>query len=136
MLRNIKVKNCNCNTDGKGFWSNAVKLVTVNKLEVRSHEDEDADDNYRYNFGELRIYFTKSSWNIDKLGLIYTDNLFIKEFRKYLKTNYNFSNKAVKDIDYSEQGMQGYDYVSCDVGKAFLKEWNSIPEIAKQIVFS
>jgi hypothetical protein len=28
-----------------------------------------------------------------------------------------------KDVAYSEQGMQGDDYVSCDVGKKFLGAW-------------
>ena len=29
------------------------------------------------------------------------------------------------DVDYSEQGMQGDDYVSCDVGEEFLKAWGN-----------
>ena len=38
--------------------------------------------------------------------------------------------KAFRMVDYSEQGMQGYDYVSMDVGKAFLDEWFAM--IAKE----
>ena len=44
-------------------------------------------------------------------GLIYTDNNFIAGVREAFGTN---------DIDYSEQGMQGEDYVSFDVSGEFL----------------
>jgi hypothetical protein len=29
------------------------------------------------------------------------------------------------DVSYSEQGMQGDDYVSCDIGKPFLDSWTA-----------
>jgi hypothetical protein len=33
-----------------------------------------------------------------------------------------FTRRACDDITYSEQGMQGYNYVSMDVGEDFLRE--------------
>jgi hypothetical protein len=33
-----------------------------------------------------------------------------------------FTRNAVNDINYSEQGMQGYNFVSMDVGPEFLRE--------------
>ena len=52
-------------------------------------------------------------------GLIYTDPLFLEEF-KLLLAQESLDNS---DISYSEQGMQGDDYVSFDVGYNFLKSW-------------
>lgn len=54
-------------------------------------------------------------------GIIYTDKNWIKDLKSYL-TSLGYSNKAVKEVDYSEAGMQRTNYVSLDVGKVFLKE--------------
>ena len=89
-------------TDGSGLWSNARKLVKCVGYEI-SHNSED--------FGELRVYFDPTTWNVEEDGLIYTDDNFIAGVREAFGTN---------DIHYSEQGMQGDDYVSFDVGGEFL----------------
>ena len=102
-------------TDGSGFWSRDKRNVQITQIEVITYGGE--------NFGELRAYFLKKSWNLEKHGLIYTDNLWMKQFRKHLQS-IGFSEKAAKDVDYSEQGMQGNNYVSMDVGAKFIKEWN------------
>jgi hypothetical protein len=41
----------------------------------------------------------------------------------YLQDFLNQHGLTGKDVDYSEQGMQGNGYVSCDVGKPFLDSW-------------
>lgn len=82
-------------------------------------------------YGELRIYFNKKDWNIDKDGLIYTDDLFLKGLKKHL-VELGCSVRASRDVDYSEQGMQDDDFVSCDVGQAFCKSKfakNSLSEL-------
>lgn len=109
--------NFTCNTDGKGLWSRERKEVKVHKIGLNYRDDE-------YNFGELIAYFNQRTWRLSKHGLIYTDKLWIKEFRNNLKA-LGFSEKAVSDIDFSEQGMQGDNYVSMDVGKYFLNEWDA-----------
>lgn len=101
-------------TNGRGLWSCATRCVTVYAMDTDRCDDE---------FGELCVFFHKRSWDIRKHGLIYTDPMWIREFRTYLRT-LGFSKAAVQDVDYSEQGMQGSNYVSLDVGEKFLTEWD------------
>lgn len=98
-------------TGGNGLWSNKVKQVKVEGLAL-AYENDEGD------FGELRVFFDTKSWDVENDGLIYTDRLFIEKLRKLLADADLFP-----DVDYSEQGMQGDDYVSLDVGKAFIRSW-------------
>lgn len=102
-------------TNGKGLWSEEVRAVITTKIELGYLAGD-------RKFGELRVYFTNDSWNTKKHGLIYTDPLFQRELREALKTS-GFSDTAVKQVSYSEQGMQGKDYVSLDVGGTFLNQF-------------
>lgn len=102
------------NTDGKGYWSNVAKAVEVVDMQV-SYCNEDKD------FGELRVYFNTATWDTDKDGLIYTDNLFASNLREFC----NVQGLDGNDVDYSEQGMQGDDYVSLDVGANFIASWEA-----------
>jgi hypothetical protein len=70
-------------------------------------------------FGELRVYFDTDTWDVNSDGLIYTDRQFERELQEFL----NSQGLAGEDVSYSEAGMQGDDYVSCDVGAAFLQSW-------------
>ena len=92
------------NTAGDGYWSNVAKTVEITDMRLGYVNDE-------LDFGELRVYF-----NTD--GLIYTDSLFKQELMLFIKQH-----GLVVDLCYSEQGMQGDDYVSLDVGKDFLDSW-------------
>lgn len=100
-------------TDGSGYWSDVVKSVTITKLAVSSNSVED------HVWGELRVYFDTDTWDVDRHGLIYTDSLFLAELRAEL----NQLGYTGSDVDYSEQGMQGRDFVSLDVGGQFLDSW-------------
>jgi hypothetical protein len=102
------------NTAGDGYWSNACKAVEVVDMRVPYINDE-------RDFGELRVYFNTASWDVNKEGLIYTDRQFISDLREFA----NIQGLDGNDIDYSEQGMQGDNYVSCDVGKNFLDSWEA-----------
>lgn len=99
-------------TAGSGLWSRFSVNVKIIKLAV-PYINEQQD------FGELRVYFDPATWDVDKLGLIYTDPLWMEQLREWL-SNQGY---AGWDVDYSEQGMQGTDYVSCDVGQQFLQTW-------------
>lgn len=114
----IKV-NTVLNTCGDGYWSSEARKVTITGLDL-AYEDEDGD------FGELRVHFTKRSWNVDKLGLIYTDSQFESELSAFL-TSIGLDGS---DVGYSEQGMQGDDYVSLDVGGEFIASWHAKRGIA------
>jgi hypothetical protein len=99
---------------GTGHWTTFTGLVKVIKVEVCYVNDEG-------DFGELRAYFDSKSWDVHAQGLIYTDPQWITELRAMMKT-LGFSRGAVEDITYSEQGMQGDNYVSMDIGEYFLRE--------------
>jgi hypothetical protein len=99
------------NTAGDGYWSNVSKSVEVTDMKL-GYVSDDKD------FGELCVYFNTDTWNVNTDGLIYTDSLFKQDLMKFVKEQ-----GLVVDLCYSEQGMQGDNYVSLDVGKEFLDSW-------------
>jgi hypothetical protein len=108
-------------TDGLGYWSDRAAAVRITELSV-PYIDEGED------FGELRVHFNTDDWRPDKHGLIYSDDLFKKELKEYLTS----VGLVSADVSYSEQGMQGDNMVSCDVGGEFLKSWKEkFPEAYK-----
>lgn len=101
------------NTAGDGYWSNVSKAVEVTDMKLGYVSDEG-------DFGELCVYFNTATWNVDKDGLIYTDTQFKQDLMQFVAEQ-----GLVVDLCYSEQGMQGDNYVSLDVGKEFLDSWAS-----------
>ena len=99
------------NTSGDGYWSNVSKAVEVTDMKLGYVSDEG-------DFGELCVYFNTDTWNVDTDGLIYTDSLFKQDLMQFVAEQ-----GLVVDLCYSEQGMQGDNYVSLDVGKEFLDSW-------------
>jgi hypothetical protein len=97
------------NTNGNGYWSNKRKAVEITGLQLSYTNDE-------LDFGELRVFFNTNTWDTHKDGLIYTDKQFMRELKELL-TVQGFD---ASDVSYSEQGMQGDTYVSCDVGECFI----------------
>ena len=100
------------NTNGRGYWSRKATAVAITKLDLQYINNE-------RDFGELCVYFAQASWDVNTDGLIYTDKQFMQELRAYLQT-IGFSEAEANDVNYSEQGMQTEDYVSCDVGAKFI----------------
>lgn len=115
------IKGVTLQTDGRtSLWSRERRDVKIMDVELRYLEEDDPKHLYLY--GELAVYFTKKSWNVEKHGLIYTDDKFEREVRKaFFAAGMPLS--AARDISYSEQGAQGHDYVSFDVGKKFIKAY-------------
>ena len=113
--------NTTLTTSGTGYWSTIRKNVRATGMEVSYINDERT-------FGELRVYFDTATWDTAVDGLIYTDKQFRTELRAYLQT-LGFAAEEANDVSYSEQGMQGDNYVSCDVGKKFLANWFDIVDI-------
>ena len=115
-------------TNGKGLWSQEVREVLITKLEIgysslRYYPEEPF-------YGSINAYFephgfTQGSWNNDGFGLICTDKLWLKEFKKGMQS-IGFSVLAVRDIKYGEKDMQGENYVSLDVGVDFYKSWKRL----------
>ena len=107
-------------TNGLGYWSRKATAVDVTKLDLQYINNE-------RDFGELCVHFTQASWNTAIDGLIYTDKLFRTELRAYLQT-LGFTEAEANDVNYSEQGMQDEEYVSCDVGACFLSGLERLDE--------
>jgi N-dimethylarginine dimethylaminohydrolase len=101
--------NATLNTAGDGYWSRKQTAVEITRLALTYTNDE-------LDFGELCVYFNTKTWDVNKDGLIYTDSLFEAELKDLL-TQLGFD---ASDVSYSEQGMQGDNYVSCDVGECFI----------------
>ena len=103
-----------CNTDGTGYWSDKTRAVPVSKVVLSIHRAE--VDLYRHRptlLISVDAYFTKKSWDIDKHGLIYTDRQWLYDFKRRMKA----INPLLfgSGIDYTEQGMQGENYVSLEM---------------------
>lgn len=100
------------NTNGLGYWSRAVKAVRIVDMRLGYVSDEG-------DFGELCVYFNTEDWDVNKDGLIYTDKQFKAELNAFLVAH------GLGTADYSEQGMQGDNYVSLDVERKFLRAWDA-----------
>jgi hypothetical protein len=100
-------------TCGDGYWSRVAKPVQITDMRLAYVNDEKT-------FGELRVYFNTKFWDVNVDGLIYTDSAFLEDLRDFLITQ-----ELSDDVDYSEQGMQGTNYVSLDVGEGFIKLWDA-----------
>ena len=100
------------NTAGDGYWSNTAKAVEIVDMRL-GYVADDKD------FGELCVYFNTADWDVNADGLIYTDNEFLHELNAFLVE------QGLCAVEYSEQGMQGDDYVSLDVGDEFLALWEA-----------
>jgi hypothetical protein len=96
-------------TGGGGHWSDRATPVRITALSLGYVSDEK-------DYAELCVHFNTDDWRPDRDGLIYTDRQFETELRVWLSS----MGLPGKDVDYSEQGMQGDNYVSCDVGEEFL----------------
>jgi hypothetical protein len=101
--------NAKLNTAGDGYWSRKQTAVEITHLQLAYTNDE-------LDFGELRVRFNTKTWDTAKDGLIYTDSLFLEDLQLMLDS-LGFD---ASDVTYSEQGMQGDNYVSLDVGQCFI----------------
>ncbi len=108
-------------TAGNGYWSDVAKKVRVVKLELSVWDDDIADGELP-EYGEVRAYFDTNDWDVDEDGLIYTDPQFERELAVAL-LSLGLDAEAVGTVGYSEQGMQGDDYVSLDAGEEFVRAW-------------
>lgn len=120
--------NITAHTNGKGHWTTEQRTVRISDLKI-GYSSLEYYPEEPFN-GELRAYFDPSgfidgSWNVDGHGLIYTDKLWLKEFKEGLRET-GFSILACRDVHYSEQGMQGRNYVSMDIGPKFYASWKKM----------
>ena len=101
-------------TSGTGYWSDVQRGVDVTDMQLVGFEQMP-------DYGELRVYFDVNTWNVDKDGLIYADPRFESELFALLASQ----GLPANAVYYSEQGMQGDDYVSFDAETAFVRAWEN-----------
>ena len=95
-----------------GYWASVAKPVSIVDMQLTVFDKT---------CGELRVYFDSADWDVETDGLIYNDTGFEQHLLQFLannKINYH-------SVSYSEQGLQGDDYVSFDVERSFIKTWNA-----------
>lgn len=102
-------------TSGGGLWSNVISKVLVTNIDIMYYNQDDLDDDDNKSaskFLSIDVYFDTSTWDTYNNGLIYTDAGFRNEINDILIAALN-----TKDfiLSYSEQGMQGQDYVNFDL---------------------
>ena len=110
----IPLRNTYAHTNGISYWNNTLKRVRLTKIVINIELTPTDDEEYM--FFDMNVFFTKNSWDISKDGLIYTDKGFIQEFRDIL-ISLGFDPEASVDVRYSEQGMQGENWVNFDAYK-------------------
>lgn len=86
--------------DSKGYWGNSdsSEEYIITKVEVNYDVEE--------NYGDVNIFLT--DYYAGRYGLIYTDKKFEEDIHKLIKD-------SGLRLEYSEQGMQGGNYVNMDL---------------------
>ena len=88
-------------TGGDGLWSSCSTIVEVTNITVKWEGG---------NLVEINASFDPNTWNVERDGLIYTDKMFLEGLRRKISdlSGVNMT------LDYTEQGMQGDDYISLE----------------------
>lgn len=115
-------------TAGDGLWSGKSKLVKITSVVVDGFNPND-EVNCKEYYKEMRVYFDTDTWDIEEDGLIYTDDKFEQEL--HLALLKEFGTDGACNIYYSEQGMQGEDYVSFDCDGIF---WDNLARELQKLV--
>lgn len=112
--------NMIAHTNGAGHWSEAVRAVRITHLSLVAVYGESNDESDDVS-GALNVFFDTASWNVQELGLIYTDRKFLSRLKQNLQEL-----GLTGDISYSEQGAQGDNYVDLDVDAEFIASWRRL----------
>jgi hypothetical protein len=106
-----------------------VCFASTGKIGKPIRHDEAIIEYMDRSFGELKVFLSpadaserSTSKSAFKGYSLYEDQTWLKSFREQLVTKIGFSPAAAADVSFSEDGMQGDDYVSLDVGATFMKE--------------
>lgn len=103
-------------TSGTGVWSTLATDVMVTEITIsRMYDTDDLDDDDKVNAERcttMDVIIDTSTWNVKNDGLIYSDPDFKNGINSILTTALNTNDF---ELSYSEQGMQGNDYVNFDL---------------------
>lgn len=111
-----------------GLWTDydAVKMPTTYTVEVWW----DAGGlEIEQDYIMLDVFVVNPKYDANKIGLIYTDG----SFRRGVRDSANRAGFPGKEIDYTEQSMQGRDWVSMEAGRLFSRELASrFPDVFRK----
>ena len=86
-------------TDGKGLWSKARRALSIDKVEII------------HGGAFIKAYWAKGHWDTSRHGLIYTDERALAGLRAGLAEFVD----NIETLRYTEQGMQGDDFISLQI---------------------
>ena len=96
--------NNTIHTSGEGNWSSEEKAVRIVEVKVT-----ESDSHF-----EIKVIFDTNTWNNSESGLIYSDPLALTELKTIIADHVDFD---LTKLDYTEQGMQGFDWISLELSK-------------------
>lgn len=93
-------------TAGDGLWSNKKKKVEIYSI------DFETQCRFGQRIRSINVRFNKKTWSVRRDGLIYSDKGFLEGVRQELQNMFPESDWS--RLEYTEQGMQGKDFVSME----------------------
>jgi hypothetical protein len=108
-----RVGTANCVISGNGLWFLGEKGTKFSCTIFLAFTDPDEDQ------ASLRVFAVPRRYP-NKTGLIYTDPGFLRGVKALLK---EVGMPAWSQVDYSEQGMQGFNYVDMEVCSKRAFKW-------------
>ncbi len=96
----------------RGLWGKNDEEMTFVIKAIRGHYYDEKDSEKGVVFGVIDVVL--DGYKASKHDLIYTDSNFLKSFKELLDKKKLM--QYVKSVDYSEQGMQGSNFVNLDLG--------------------
>lgn len=100
----------------RGLWSGEDQPKHITGRLVFRIQSYTEPDGTLDRWVHARFYFDSKLWNVDKHGLIYTDETFIDSLHARLRAH--GWEQPETCIHYSENGMQGDNYVDFDVSSS------------------
>lgn len=96
-----------------GLWSGKDQPSHITGKLVFRMQEFTANDGTLDRWLHARFYFDPALWDVEKHGLIYTNELFMESLHARLRAK-GWTNPE-RSVSYSEAGMQGDNYVDFDV---------------------
>jgi hypothetical protein len=125
-LQYCRPVNFECRTQG-GLWSRQTDKIIKHKKICLIVLPQPISQVYSNNPSRysLDVFFDENDWNTKKDGLIYTDKLWLKDFKNNL-LKIGFNSESLEKLSYSEQGLQGTNAVNLDAHESFAQKFFSV----------
>lgn len=105
------------------------RIILYKTFIIEDYENLTSEDNF--NILSMNVYFKTrgmDSWDTEKYGIIYSNQSFLIDLRKYLKT-LGFTHEDLLNINSSESGLQTHNRVNYDIDIGLLGKIDELSEI-------